>query len=255
MRHAGMLRIDHAMGLTRLFVVPDGAKPAEGAYLAYPLDDLVGHVALESQRRACMVVGEDLGTVPEGFRDALARADILGMRVLWFERRGADFLQPADYPALSIACVGDPRSADAGGLVARRRHRRAPAASGSLGLEDAQAQIAERAEGKARAGRRPRRPRPDRRRHGSRGADVATNSPPRSTPSSPPRARCCASAQLDDLAGESDATNLPGTDRERPNWRHRARPRRRDAVRRPAREGDSRGAGGAAGVKRGRPRV
>ena len=86
MRHAGMLRIDHAMGLKRLFLIPDGASPAEGAYLSYPLDDLIGHIALESHRAQCMVVGEDLGTVPEGFRDRLTRAKIQGMRVLWFER-------------------------------------------------------------------------------------------------------------------------------------------------------------------------
>ena len=91
MRHAGMLRIDHAMGLKRLFLIPDGARPAEGAYLSYPLDDLIGHIALESQRAQCMVVGEDLGTVPEGFRDRLTRANIQGMRVLWFERDGAEF--------------------------------------------------------------------------------------------------------------------------------------------------------------------
>ena len=96
MRHAGMLRIDHAMGLERLFVDPRRARsPREGAYLAYPLDDLVGHIALESQRARCMVVGEDLGTVPEGFRDRLTRADILGMRVLWFERDGARVRPPA----------------------------------------------------------------------------------------------------------------------------------------------------------------
>ena len=93
MRHAGMLRIDHAMGFQRLFLIPDGAKPAEGAYLAYPLDDIIGHFALESQRAQCMVVGEDLGTVAEGFRDRLTRANIPGMRVLWFERNGAEFFR------------------------------------------------------------------------------------------------------------------------------------------------------------------
>ena len=105
MRHAGMLRIDHAMGLQRLFLIPDGAKPAEGAYLAYPLDDLIGYIALESQRAQCMVVGEDLGTVPEGFRTRLTRANIPGMRVLWFERKGAEVFPPAGYPPLSVACV------------------------------------------------------------------------------------------------------------------------------------------------------
>ena len=78
MRHAGLLRIDHAMGLTRLFVIPAGARPAEGAYLAYPVDDLIGQIALESQRRQCMIIGEDLGTVPEGFREKLTRANIAG---------------------------------------------------------------------------------------------------------------------------------------------------------------------------------
>src|SRR5271166_2109011 len=105
MRHAGLLRIDHAMGLARLFLIPNGAKPAEGAYLTYPFDDLVGQIAFESQRAKCMVIGEDLGTVPEGFRERLTRENIPGMRVLWFERRGAEFLPPAGYPPLSVACV------------------------------------------------------------------------------------------------------------------------------------------------------
>ncbi len=143
MRHAGMLRIDHAMGLTRLFVVPDGAPPAEGAYLAYPVDDLLGHLALESQRHGCMVVGEDLGTVPEGFRDRMTRADILGMRVLWFERRGADFLPPALYPPLSVACVAThdlPTLAGwwSGADIAERL------SLGLVSLEDAHDEIGER---------------------------------------------------------------------------------------------------------------
>src|SRR6201999_1300485 len=105
MRHAGMLRIDHAMGITRLFVIPEGAKPAQGAYVAYPVDELIGQIALESQRNQCMVVGEDLGTVPDGFRDKLTKADITGMRVLYFERQGAAFVSPHDYPVHTVACV------------------------------------------------------------------------------------------------------------------------------------------------------
>ena len=86
MRHAGVLRIDHAMGLTRLFWIPDGGTGADGAYVAYPFADLLGQVALESARARCMVVGEDLGTVPEGFRSVMTEADILSYRVLLLER-------------------------------------------------------------------------------------------------------------------------------------------------------------------------
>lgn len=86
MRHAGGVRIDHAMGLQRLWVVPSGASPKDGAYLNYPVDDMLRLIALESQRHRAIVVGEDLGTVPEGFRAKMDETGVLGMRVLWFER-------------------------------------------------------------------------------------------------------------------------------------------------------------------------
>ncbi|HXJ01832.1 MAG TPA: 4-alpha-glucanotransferase [Micropepsaceae bacterium] len=92
MRHAGGVRIDHAMGLRRLWLVPDGATVAEGAYLRYPMNDLLNLVALESRRYRAIVIGEDLGTVPEGFRDAMLRTGLMGMEVLWFQRDGSRFL-------------------------------------------------------------------------------------------------------------------------------------------------------------------
>ena len=95
MRHAGGIRLDHAMGLQRLWVVPEGAPSSEGAYLHYPFAELLGLLALESQRNKAIVVAEDLGTVPTGFRERIARAGLLGMRVLWFERgRKGAFLPP-----------------------------------------------------------------------------------------------------------------------------------------------------------------
>ena len=98
MAHAGGVRIDHAMGLMRLWVTPHGAKASEGAYLAFPLDDLLRLTALESQRHRAIVIGEDLGTVPAGFGAMLAATGIYGMRVLWFERDKEGFATPGRWP-------------------------------------------------------------------------------------------------------------------------------------------------------------
>jgi (1->4)-alpha-D-glucan 1-alpha-D-glucosylmutase len=106
MRHAGALRIDHVMSLARLFWVPAGRSPREGTYVSYPLDEMLGIVALESQRNQCLVIGEDLGTVPAGFRDRLAAARLLSYRPL-VEERAADggFLAPADFPDQALVAV------------------------------------------------------------------------------------------------------------------------------------------------------
>ena len=106
MRHAGALRIDHVMALTHLYWIPPGAEPSAGGYVEYPFEDMLGIVALESQRQRCLVVGEDLGTVPEGFRERMHDANVLSYRVLVFERRAdGSFIPPNEYPSLATASV------------------------------------------------------------------------------------------------------------------------------------------------------
>jgi 4-alpha-glucanotransferase len=100
MRHTGGLRIDHVMGLFRLWWVPQGRPPKHGAYVRYRADELLGIIALESQRAGAVVVGEDLGTVEEGVREQMADSNMLSYRLLWFEDTA-----PADYPEKALAAV------------------------------------------------------------------------------------------------------------------------------------------------------
>ncbi|MGV8917670.1 MAG: 4-alpha-glucanotransferase [Pseudomonas sp.] len=101
--HAGGLRIDHVMGLQRLWVVPMGSSPADGAYLNYPLDDMLRLLSLESWRHKAIVLGEDLGTVPPGLHDKLSARAILGMRVLLFEQHNAHFKPILDWSPDALA--------------------------------------------------------------------------------------------------------------------------------------------------------
>ncbi len=225
MRHAGALRIDHVMGLARLFWVPQGGEPRDGAYVHYPFEDLVGIVALESHRNRCMVIGEDLGTVPDEVRATLAGAGILSYRVLFFERqRSGEFKPPAEYPAdaLVTAATHDlPTLAgywEARDLALRKE----------LGLfpteEACQTQMLARAQDRARLllaleheGLLPE------------GATPDPLSLPEVTPAllrrlqvllarSPARVLM---VQLEDVLGVRDQVNLPGTTGEHPNWRRK----------------------------------
>ena len=220
MRHAGALRIDHVMGLSRLFWIPDGAHARDGAYVRYPFAALLAAVAAESMRARCLVVGEDLGTVPAGLREQLAEADVLSYRVLWFERDDQGFVDPARYPEKAAACVTThdlPTIAGwwSGADIAERH------ALGLAGADD--------------AGEALRTRRRDRALLAAAVDRAATASAAPIDPEGPCDAALIASIhalagasrsalvlfRAEDLAGEGVATNLPGTDRERPNWRHR----------------------------------
>jgi 4-alpha-glucanotransferase len=100
MAGAGGLRIDHVMGLFRLWWVPAGGSAADGAYVRYPSEDLLDIVALESHRAQALVVGEDLGTVEDGVREAMAEHGVLSYRLLWFEDDA-----PAEWPAEAMAAI------------------------------------------------------------------------------------------------------------------------------------------------------
>ncbi|MFD3423272.1 4-alpha-glucanotransferase [Streptomyces decoyicus] len=124
LRHAGALRIDHVMGLFRLWWVPEGRPPTEGAYVRYDGEAMLSVLALEAHRAGAVVIGEDLGTVEPGVRGALTERGVLGTSVLWFERdyqgggrevaaggrEAADVEQRAD-----VADVGD--AADGPGVA------------------------------------------------------------------------------------------------------------------------------------------
>jgi 4-alpha-glucanotransferase len=103
LRHAGGVRIDHVMGLARLWVIPTGFASAQGAYITMPVDDLMRLVTLESQRHKAVILGEDLGTLPHGFGPKLNKAGIAGLRVMWFERDGQHFTAPQNWTPSAIA--------------------------------------------------------------------------------------------------------------------------------------------------------
>ena len=222
MRHAGGLRIDHVMGFSRLFWVPDGATGAQGAYVDYPLQGLLAQLTLESARRHCLVVGEDLGTVPAGLRETLSDADILGYRVLMMERDGYSFRSATTYPSHALACVTThdlpplagwwegtdiaedgslgriPPNRLAGALTAREMDRMA--LTEALRQDRIVTQV-------TTATTLP--------------ADIAAGA--HSFVARSPASLML--VQVDDLAGARIGINLPGTDTERPNWRRRLSPR------------------------------
>jgi 4-alpha-glucanotransferase len=105
MRYAGALRIDHAMSLWQIFFVPEGGTPSDGAYVRYPIEQLLATLADLSVEHEAIVIGEDLGNVPEGFREVMEEAGMLSYRILYFEQKNGGFTSPQDYPRLALACL------------------------------------------------------------------------------------------------------------------------------------------------------
>lgn len=107
MKHFGVLRIDHALGLFRQFWIPKGSHPKEGAYVMYNYEDLLRIIALESVRNKTVVVAEDLGTIGENVRENLLRFNMLSYRLLYFERNYPDlsFIPPDKYPEMALCSV------------------------------------------------------------------------------------------------------------------------------------------------------
>lgn len=223
MRHAGALRIDHAMSLQRLFVIPPDRPVTAGTYLAYPFDTLVEILARHSQSQRCLVIGEDLGVVPEGFRAAMAARQVLSYKILPFERSADGAIaDPAHYPYLSVAMAATHDLPTLAGFWLGRDI----AARYRIGLIDAEqheaalvARVAERrryldlleAQGLLTPGT----------------IDPVDDA---ALPSGLIDAIHAAIgragsalvlAQIDDILAETEAVNLPGTSNEYPNWRRR----------------------------------
>jgi 4-alpha-glucanotransferase len=219
LRRAGGIRIDHAMGLTRLWLIPDGSDPADGAYLTYPLTDLLRLLALESQRHSAIVVGEDLGTLPDGFRETLDASGLHGMRVLWFERDWQGFMSPAAWTPSAVAMTSTHDLPTTAGWW-RGRDISTRAACGRLGVGESEERLAaERASDRGQLWRaftdasvaeQGEPPQDD----AARFVDAAltfgasTGSPLFMPP-------------IEDVLGVEEQPNLPGTTDQHPNWRRR----------------------------------
>ncbi len=226
MAQAGALRIDHVMALYRLYWIPPGAaSAAEGDYVHYPFQDLLGILALESQRNRCLVIGEDLGTVPEEVREGLSGIGVLSYRLLYFEKdESGAFQPPSHYPADALVAVTTHDLPTLAGfwsgidLELRRNLELFPDQQVYESL------VVRRAEERARVLLALTR-------EGLLPPEGHVNPAvyPEMTPElaaavhrylarAPSR---CAMAQLEDLFGQTEQVNLPGSIDEYPNWRRK----------------------------------
>jgi 4-alpha-glucanotransferase len=226
-RHAGALRIDHAMSLYRLFWIADGFGAADGVYVRYPFSRMLQTLAAVSQARHTIVIGEDLGVVPPGFREVMRRVEVQGYRVFFFERQHDFFLPPAAYPHEALACItthdlytlagwwsGRDIEVRRGiGMIAeadveREREERAHERRRVLGLLAGHGLLPDGMEAAMRGDAEPAAELPE-------AFAVALHRLVARTPS---RMFC---VPAEDLTGAVDQVNVPGTVDEHPNWRRK----------------------------------
>ncbi len=206
MRYAGAIRIDHVLGFNRLYLVPRGYKPDEGTYVRFPLEAMLAVLAQTSQAEHCVVIGEDLGTVPDGFRETLAEWNVWSYRVMMFEREhdGA-FRGPSSYPAQALVSFGTHDLPTFSGWLSGHdltvKH--------GLGLDPGESEDeradAHRALAEALA-----------RENGAEESSVLEMI--RFLARTPSRLLVVAA---EDVFDEKDQVNVPGTINEHPNWRRR----------------------------------
>lgn len=207
MRHAGMIRIDHVLGFARSYWIPDDGAP--GGYIRQPMDALLAIVAIEAVRAGCVVIGEDLGLVPDGLRAGLRARGLYGYSVLQYERDAKGRLRdPATLRPDSLLCFGTHDTPTIKGFWLGRDidwwHR--------LGwIDKAEAKLAHK------------RREQDRRALGGTGEDRYAGSgvSPRITGAMMTAPAALVALQLDDIMDHAEAQNLPGTVAEHPNWRRR----------------------------------
>jgi 4-alpha-glucanotransferase len=204
MRHAGAIRLDHVLGLQRLFLIPHGES---GAYVNFPFDALLGVIAQESHRQQCIVIGEDLGTLPVNFRATMKRWGLWGCRVMLFEReRDGQFRPPETYPVEALATFATHDMATLRGwresfdLMLKR----------SIGIDPGESDGARaQAQKWLRATLAEYLPSYDSDTVAAVAAFLAA------TPS------CLVAVSLDDVLGVLDQVNIPGTVDQHPNWRRK----------------------------------
>jgi 4-alpha-glucanotransferase len=221
MRYYGALRLDHVMSLFRLWWVPAHSSPLDGAYVHYPLDELLTVLALESSRAGCLVVGEDLGVVPDEIRAAMPRFGLYHYKVVLFEKQGSAFRRPQEFVREALATITTHdmptlRSYwDGGDIELRRRLNLYPSAEMHAAvlrerdMDRAALLAALRDQGLAPL--HPDAP------HESYTPEFGLAMHEFLGRSS----AALAAVQIEDLLGMVDPVNVPGTDREYPNWQRK----------------------------------